>query len=195
MKHPISFAQYRAIDLAILTGLMCLAEGVIHVARSTAFQNELIEISTVGCVTALVMMRWSGWAAIPALLGGLLYALLKGTMTHHYLIYGVGNLLALAALLWFKLLGKQRIRGDALLTMFFGVSVQLLMLLGRTGVAFALGYPLSNCLGFITADALSILFTMVAVWIMRRIEGLFEDQKHYLLRVQQERQVEGREQF
>ena len=31
-----------------------------------------------------------------------------------------------------------------------------------------------------------ILFTLVIIWIVRRVEGLFEDQKHYLLRIAQE---------
>ncbi len=195
MKRQISFQQYRTIDLCFLVALLGISEGAIHIAKTTVYASQLWQISTTGCVTALVMMRWSGWAAIPAALGGLLYAALKGSMWQHFLVYGLGNLLCLAALVWFKLLGKEKVRKDPLLTIVFGLSVQLLMQLGRAGIALALGYPADTCFSFITADALSLLFTAVAVWIMRRIEGLFEDQKSYLLRIQQERQVEGREQF
>ncbi|MCD7755542.1 MAG: hypothetical protein LUJ09_04320, partial [Firmicutes bacterium] len=61
--------------------------------------------------------------------------------------------------------------------------------------AYLFGYSAAACLGFITTDALSILFTACIVWVARRVEGLFEDQKKYLLRIERERQVEGREQI
>ncbi len=195
MKQQISLAQYRGIDLFLLTAMMAIAEGAIYLARTTVYSTELINVSIVGAVTALVMMRWSSWAAIPAVVGGVLYAALWGDMPVQYLIYGGGNLLGLLAMVWFWFPGKEKVRKDALLTMAFGLSVQVCMQLGRVGVALLTGTSAAVSIGFITADALSILFTIVAVWIMRRIEGLFEDQKHYLLRIQQERQVEGREQF
>ena len=46
-----------------------------------------------------------------------------------------------------------------------------------------LGAAARNCLGFFTTDALSLLFTGVVVWTARRLDGIFEDQKHYLLRI------------
>ncbi len=195
MKREISFAQYRAIDLAMLTALMVFAELGIYIARSTAFTGQLMLASPCGIIVALVMMRWSGWAAIPAALGGVLYALLYGSGWRSFLTFGIGNLLVLAVLVYFKIFTKEAVRQSVLKTLLFGLLVQASMLLGRALVAFALGNGLRACLSFITGDALSVLFVLVAVWIIRRIEGLFEDQKSYLLRIQQERQVEGREQF
>ena len=49
-----------------------------------------------------------------------------------------------------------------------------------------LGGPADGVLGFFTTDALSILFTLVILWIARRLDGVYEDQKHYLLRIQKE---------
>ncbi len=195
MQRQISLAQYRSIDLFFLTALLGISEAVIYFFAGDDAAKQLLTVSTAGCVVTLVMMRWSAWAAVPAVLGGVLYVALRGTLKDQYLIYGGGNLFALVALLWILVLDKETIRGNAILSVLFGVTVQLGMLLGRALVAFILGYGVKQCLGFITADPLSILFTAVSVWIMRRIEGLFEDQKHYLLRIQQERQVEGREQF
>ena len=149
----------------------------------------------VAAMVALVMMRWSGWAAIHAALGGVLYALVAGGSWQHILIYGVGNLLSLAALLMLKGLGKEKVRGDALLTILFALLTQILMQLGRCAVAALLGYPAEFLIGFITTDLLSALFCTVIVWSIRRIEGLFEDQKHYLLRIQREHKVERGEQF
>ncbi len=196
MNRQISLSQYRTIDLAILTGLMAVSQFVIHIAISRwhAEQTGYI-VSPVAAVVALVMMRWSGWAAIHASLGGIIYALIAGGNWQHILIYGIGNLLAIAALLMLKLLGKEKVRGDALLTILFALLTQILMQLGRSAVAALLGHPAEICIGFITTDLLSGLFSMVIVWSIRRIEGLFEDQKHYLLRTAREHKVERGEQF
>ena len=35
-----------------------------------------------------------------------------------------------------------------------------------------------------------LLFTLVLIWIARRLDGIFEDQKHYLLRVHEQEQEE-----
>lgn len=195
MNRQISFSQYRAIDLTILLVIQAVSQTVIHFAATILYPDQLYVVSPIGAVVALVMMRWGGWAAIHAGLGGVLYALIAGGNWQHVLIYGLGNLLSMAALLSFKFLGKDRIRSDALLTILFAFFTQLLMQLGRSGVAAVLGHPAGICLGFITTDILSGLFTMVIVWSIRRVEGLFEDQKQYLLRVQREQKNERGEQF
>ena len=76
-----------------------------------------------------------------------------------------------------------------------GMCVQILMWLGRAAAACLLGFAPAACIGFITTDILSGLFTLVIVWVSRRVEGLFEDQKNYLLRIQKEQQVERGEPF
>ena len=195
MNRQLSFSQYRSIDLTILMVVQAISQVVIHFAATVLYADQLYVVSPVAAMAALVMMRWSGWAAIHAALGGVLYALIAGGSWQHVLIYGAGNLLALGALLMFKYPGKERIRGDALLTIAFALCTQLLMQLGRSGIAALLGYPAGVCIGFITTDLLSALFCVVIVWSIRRIEGLFEDQKHYLLRIQREHKVERGEQF
>lgn len=195
MKRQISVDQYRAIDLTILTAVLAVSQFIICTAASVWFPDQLYVVSPVAAVAALVMMRWNGWAAIPAAAGGFLYALLSGGTWQHLIIFGIGNLLSLLALVLFRVFGKERIRADVLLTLLLALCVQLLMVLGRAGVAAVLGFPAEACLGFITTDILSGLFTMLIIWAVRRIDGLFEDQIHYLLRLESERKAEGREQF
>ena len=195
MKNQISFGQYRAIDLSIMTVVLAVCQFLTHMATSFWFPEQLYVVSPVAGLTALVMMRWSGWAAIPAAVGGLIFALLSGGKGEHLLIYGGGNLAAMLALVMFRMFGKERIRKESFLAVVYAIAVQLLMQLGRAGLAFALGHEPAACLGFITTDALSILFSVFIVWTVRRIEGLFEDQKHYLLRIQKEQQVERGEMF
>ena len=192
----ISLSQYRTIDLAILTGLMDASQVAIHLAVSfwRADQTGYI-VSPVAAMVALVMMRWNLWAAVPAMLGGILLTLLSRGTAEQMLIYSAGNLLSVLALLYLKLIGKERVRGNVVLALFFAILVQLLMQFGRAGVALLVGHPLQACWDFITTDVMSILFTAVIIWIVRRVEGLFEDQKHYLLRIQRQQSVKGGEQL
>ncbi len=195
MNRQLSLAQYRAIDLTILAVLMAVLQVIIHFAASAWFPDQLYVASPVGIIVSLVMMRWGLWAGIHALLGGCLYVLVSGGTADHYLIYGVGNLLALLALLLLRLMGKEAIRTNVIYTLLFGFCVQMLMLLGRAAMAFILGNPAETCLMFITTDALSILFTLCGVWVSRRMDGLFEDQIQYLLRIQREQSAKGGEQL
>ena len=186
MNRQITFQQYRSIDLTILAVVLAVSQFVIFFASSVLYPEQLYVVSPVAAVVALVMMRWNGYAAVHALLGGILYTVLAGGTWQHALIYGGGNLLSLLALLMLKHFGKERVRKEAVLAVVFAVCTQALMWLGRAGLAFVLGFERAACLGFITTDVLSGLFTAVIIWIVRRIEGLFEDQKHYLLRLQSE---------
>ncbi len=195
MDRKISFEQYRNIDLLLLFGILAVCQFLIYAAVNFWYPEQLYVLSPVAVVVALVMMRWNGWAAIHALGGGVFFALLCGGGSQQLLIYGLGNLAGLGALGLFQVLGKEKIRSDALMAMCFGLSTQLLMQLGRGCVAALLGYPAAACIGFITTDVLSDIFTLVVMWVIRRIEGLFEDQKNYLLRLQKEQKAERGEQL
>lgn len=188
MNRQISFARYRALDLATLALLMAASQILIYLASCHWFSDQLYVVSPVAAIVTLVMMRWGGWAAIHAVAGGLVFAAVSGGTWQHFVIYCVGNSLSLLMLLFFKAFGKEKIRCDTFRSLMFALGVQLLMQIGRALVALLLGDGFDACLGFVTTDSLSVLFTLVIIWIVRRIDGLFEDQKQYLLRVQSERQ-------
>ena len=196
----MTFRQYRQMDLTVFGAMLVVAEALIVLAATRWFPAEAYTVSIVAAVTSIVLMRWGPWAAIHAVLGGLVYCFVSGGQPGQYLIYCAGNLFALLSLLWFRILGKERIREDSFLTVMFALTTQLFMQLGRAAVAFALlralpgsapagtqsiAGALSFCIGFVTTDALSGFFTAVILWIARRQDGLFEDQKHYLLRIQE----------
>ena len=196
MNRTISLSQYRTIDLSILTGVMIVSQFVIHLAVSRFYAEQTgYIVSPVAAMVALVMMRWSLWSILPALLGGAILSMLSGGTAEQTLIYTVGNLLSVLAYLLLKLAGKERIRSNAVMSLTFAALVQVLMQFGRAGVAAILGHSLPACWDFITTDAMSILFTLVIIWIVRRVEGLFEDQKHYLLRIQRKQDEKGGEQL
>lgn len=195
MNRQISLAQYRSIDLTILGVLMAIVQVLIGFAASVWFRDQLYVASPVGIIVALVMMRWGPWAGIHAILGGLVHVWISDGSVHHILIYCVGNSFSLLTLILVKLLGKDKIRANVVYTLLYALCVQLLMLLGRAAMAAILGYEAAACLMLITTDALSILFTLCGVWVVRRIDGLFEDQIHYLLRIQSEQSAKGGEQL
>lgn len=195
MNKQISFQKYRAIDLTIMGIVLIVTQILTITAASLWFPDQLYIVSPVAAVVTLVLMRWGVWAAIHAVLGGLVLTVASGGNWTHGVIYCAGNLFSLATLILLKLLGKERIRQSAFLSLMTALAAQLLMLLGRAVVAWLLGHSFAECLGFITTDILSVLFTLVVIWVARKADGLFEDQKHYLLRMERERQNERRDQF
>jgi len=183
MNRQFSFKQYRAIDLAFFALILCVTETLIARAAAFWFPDQLYTVSVTGAVAAIVMMRWGPWAAIHAALGGAVFVFASRGSAAHLLIYCAGNLLGLLSLLPLKALGAERIRTDGFLSVCFGLLTLLLMQLGRALAALLLGTRFADCLGFFTTDALSLLFTGLIIWIARRLDGIFENQKHYLLRI------------
>ena len=191
----MTLSQYRTIDLSILLAVLAVSQFLISIAAYSWFPDQLYVVSPAAAVTALVMMRWGGWAAIHGASAGLIFTWLSGGDWQQFLVYGVGNLAALGAMVMLRTLGKERVRKDTVLSLGFALAVQLLMQLGRGLLAVILGFGWEAALGFVTTDSLSVIFTLFVIWIARQNDGLFEDQKHYLLRLQSEHQNEGRDQF
>ena len=188
MAKQRSLGQYRAIDLGCFVLMLALFEPVLHFTATRLFPAEPYTVSVTAAVTAIVMMRWGPWAAIHAVFGGILACFLSKARADQYLIYGLGNLFAMAALLLLKKWGKEETRKEVLHSIAFALMTALLMQLGRAVMALILGNGLLLCLGFFTTGVITDLFTVVVIWIARRLDGIFEDQIHYLLRIQKEPQ-------
>ena len=170
--------------------MLVVFENVIVAAATRWFPNEPYTVSVVPAVTAIVMMRWGPWAAIHAALGGAVFCRASGAGAGHYLVYCLGNLLSLAALWLIRHYTAEGIRERTSRSLIFGLAVCLLMQLGRALVALIMGAPPVATVGFFTTDVITVLFTLVLVWIARRLDGIFEDQKHYLLRIQRQEEEE-----
>lgn len=190
MNRHMSLKQYRNLDLFLFAVMLTISETVIVNAAIRWFPDQLYTVSVCAAITAIVMMRWGPWAAIHAALGGLVYCLAAGGAPRQFVIYILGNLFSLLSLLLIRMLGKEKICENVLLTLLFALCTQLFMQMGRVFVSFVMGIPLSTGVNFITTDALSGLFTMVIVWIASRLDGVFEDQISYLLRVKKESEAE-----
>ena len=190
MKHQITFRQYRAMDILMFTVLVCVGEVLITLGATRWFPAEPYTLSLVPAVTAIVMVRWGGFAAIPAFFGALCFCLASGASLPQYVIYCVGNLAALALTQFLYRFGWKRLHDQVLLSLLYGFLTALMMQLGRALIALVMGNPQAVCLGFITTDVLSAVFSALLVWIMRKLDGMLEEQKHYLRRVAEEMERE-----
>ncbi len=191
MKKQYSFAQYRAIDLAMWAVIVAVFEYLLVVAARFWYADQLYTVSLAAALTAIVYMRWGAWGALHAVESGAVFCYFSGATPRQYLIYCVGNLLSLAALALFRAPGKETLHARPFWAVAFGAAVQLLMHAGRAAAALVLGATPAQVVNFFTTDALSLLFTCVIVWIARRLDGVYEDQKHYLLRVQAQEEHKG----
>ena len=183
----LSFTQYRAIDLGILLVLLMAAEALIAYAARVWFPDEAYVLSPTVAIVCIVMMRWGGFAAVQALGGGLALCIASGASASQFAVYCIGNCFALAALLLFKVWGKEKIRSKPFLSVLFAITAFCGVQVGRGLVGLLLGGSVSDIIVLLTTDSLSLLFAVLIVLIARRIDGLFEDQKAYLIRTQAER--------
>ncbi len=190
MNRRRSLGRYRAIDLTLFAAILFVFENLIVSAGTRMFPGTPYLVSVTPAVTAIVMMRWGPFAAAHALLGGLVYVHAAGGSAAQYAIMGAGNLFALAVLGLRKSLGAESIRQSSGKTVLFGLCTVLLMQTGRAAVSLALGVGLPGAALFFTSDVITDLFTALVVWIARRTDGLFEDQRHYLARLEKERVTE-----
>jgi len=189
MRKQRTIQEYRTIDLSLFALMLALCEFVIiKVAGSGFFQNQLYTVSLAASVTTIVYMRWGAWGAVHAALSGFLFCLYSGGTGDQYVIYVLGNLFSLAAVPLLKGIGYEKVRLGQWLSMLFPLTVILLMQTGRAMVSLVLGASPNGVLGFFTTDILSDLFTLVVIWIARRLDGIYENQRHYLLRIQHEQE-------
>ena len=187
MKRQRTWKEYRAIDLALLAAALAVFEFIIVWAANWWFPGQPFTVSLAAAMTSIVYMRWGAWGAIHAVEAGFVFCFFSGASGKQFFIYCIGNLVSVLAVLLLKALGKERVRTGHL-SLIFPLLVQVLMQAGRAAVALLMGADPANTVGFFTTDSLSLLFTFVIIWIARKLDGVYEDQKHYLLRIHAEKE-------
>lgn len=188
MQRRMSLKQYRTMDLCVFASILCVCEVLIVLAGTRWFPGELYTLSLSAAVTAVVIVRWGAWAAIPAALGGLSFCLASGATGAQFAIYCGGNLAVLLLCPWVRRVTWQRLHGNVLLAIAYGAAAALLMQTGRALVALTMGHAPGAMIMFYTTDVLSTLFSALIVWICRRLDGMLEEQTHYILRIQKEQE-------
>lgn len=183
MQGRRTIGRYRAIDCSLFALILMVFETVALWASTRWFPSEAWMVSAVPAVTAIVMVRWGPWCAVHAALGGVVTVLaLKGTGTQ-FLIYGIGNLGALAVWPLLKKNGWESLHRNVLMNLLFGALTVLTMQAGRALTALITGTPPEGLALYVTADSITYIFTLAILWISARLDGLLEDQRHYLARI------------
>lgn len=191
MKKQITFRQYKAIDIALLSVLLMIFEALATYATIHWFSLQAVAISVVPLMMMLMMMRWGWFAAIGALVGGVAYCLAGGASAEQYLIYCVGNLFGVLSVLIINKLGNENVRTDWIKLSVVTVSTYLFMNIGRWLVSLIFAPTFKTILVFITTDIISLVVAIVGVMSLRKSDGMLEDQKSYLLRLDREAREEA----
>lgn len=183
--------KYQSIDLMIWVILLFVFEFITVKAGSVWFSSQPWSLSIVPALTAIVYMRWGAYGILYAFLGGIAVSFASDASSEQYIIYAFGNLLSALLLLFFRVAGKSGVRDKTSLSVIFALLSALLMQTGRGIVSVILGYDAGGFIGFISTDILSTAFSVVIVMITRKLDGVFEDQISYLIRVNNEEKEKG----
>ena len=186
MKKMRSFEEYRRNDLTILAVLTLVFEYIIiRVAHSQMFADQAYSVSLAPAMTTIAYMRWGIYGGFIAALSGFAGCVFSGATVSQFMIYIAGNLFSMLSLILLYRAGFEKVRTSQWY-MGYPVLVLVLMQSGRALVSVLLGSPAQLAAGFFLTDAVTDLFTLVIIWIAHRLDGLYENQKHYLLRVHEE---------
>lgn len=185
--NQITFKQYRAIDITILVALTIIFEAIATLASAKWFAAQPVAISIGLAMICIVMMRWGIPAAIAAAAGGFVFCILSGATAQQFVIYCVGNIFALLGMVWFKVFGKEGIRKSLWVITLFVSTAYLGQVLGRSIIAIAFGDPVGVFVTFITTDIMSLVFAVLVITLFRKTDGMLEDQKTYLLRLDKQK--------
>lgn len=183
----MTFKDYRNTDLFIWTVLVVLFETITTIATTKWFDQQAVALSITLALTCAVMMRWNWYAVIMAMAGGLVFCIASGATIEQYLIYCIGNIFSLAGMFIIKVFGKEEIHKSLFKIFVFTATSYVGMSVGRWIVSLLFGGDLKALVAYLTTDIISLLFAVVLSHILRKCDGMFEDQKHYLLRLERER--------
>lgn len=186
----ITFKQYRGIDLALLCALTAIFEAIAAMASDKWINLQAMTVSITVAMTCITFMRWSLFALLPSFIGALVYCITIGGSPHQYLIYCGGSLFVTMAYPLLQRITKEKVKDRFLLKIVFVSAVYVSLNLGRWYFSLPLEFSLKTLLTFLGTDILSLLFAIVVFAVAKNVDGLIEDQKSYLLRLEQERKEE-----
>lgn len=189
----LTFKQYRTTDLTIFVFLSILFEAIVTIGATKWFPGQLYSITIVYTMFVLMLMRWGGYAGLAAVACGATYCVVMKAQLPMVAVVCGGNLFGLFALFMHKLVGKQKIRDSAGWSILYVLVCFACITLGRLLISLLFKLQ-AEVISYTLYDLLSVVFAVVVVLLCRKQNGLFEDQKHYLLRVAAEKEAQQAQQ-
>lgn len=190
----ISVKQYRATDLFLFALILSGSEVIAYFARQ-AFPAD-IAFSFMVPVVLMIMMRWGWPGIIYAAADGAVVCLLafKTATPYHYAAYIIGNCFIAIMYVVMRVAGKARVRKNAWTAAAFAICGWLCVYVGRSLVwTIAAAFPSDGVslwggwVSFSLPDLLSLIMAAVILPVMRKFDGMFEDQMEFLARVDREK--------
>lgn len=190
-QRTFSFKQYRVVDLLIFAILLCVFEWLLATLARNWVSTDFV-VSVFYAVVAIVIMRWGVFGFIHCLLSGFIFCLANGGDYIQFIGYMVGNLFSLLSILFLKFVGSEKVQKNGFLTALYIIIIFMLVALGRATMLSILKSEsfINLLIAILTTEVLSLLLAFIIVFITRKQEGFFEDQKSYLIRTNEQRQKE-----
>lgn len=201
-SRQISVKQYRFTDLFLFAVILLAAELLAHFAIKWFPDEAIYTFSFMVPIVLLVAVRW-GWPSVfyPALSGLVICLFNVGSADGvQWACYLIGNSFIALMLIPRYLIGVERIASKWWATALFALGGWLCVYLGRS-VVWAVGVAVSPAEGigaadgfisFALYDILSPAMAVIILLVMRKLDGMFEDQMSYLERRYGERKEKMR---
>lgn len=183
----LTYKQYRTINILLLAFLFTIAEFAVTLGANVWFKELPYALSLAVLFVSLELMRWGWYGTVAVVVSGLVFCFASGAEARQYEIYCIGNLFMLFGLLFLKTLGHKRVAKSMSLTVLYILVEFLLAISGRTVVAIIQGTTPLIFVQFLTTDALSCLFAIIVILLARNADGMFEYQRDYLARMEEEK--------
>jgi uncharacterized membrane protein len=193
----ISIRQYRFTDSFLFAVILIAFDLLAHFAPILYPSGALYTFTLTIPIVLLVMMRWGWQSVFYAFFDGIFLTLLNNpTSWQTYLCYALGNVAIMLCLIPLKLIGKDKIRAkwyfSALLVFIAwlaqNIAISLLMAVCGQNIL----YSFTVNFGVSLTGLMSLAAALVIILVMRKLDGMFEDQKSYLLRKKRERDEQSR---
>lgn len=196
----ISFARYRATDLLLFAVILAVFDVISFFAFTRWFAsssgNFFFSVSI--AISLIIMVRWNWYGLFYAVGDGILYCVLaifagggvaEELILQYFVTYAVGNAFVGLAFLMVRFVGYKRITGRWYFTALFVICGWAAVVIGRTIVSVCFGAQLGDALlGFMgPSELLSLVMSIIILLVMRRLDGMLENQRDYLLRLDKER--------
>lgn len=180
----------------MFTVIAAIAELVCYFSQGWFSDAAFYTLNLMLPVVTLVIVRWGWRGVVLAAAEGALYCAIRQGGWQSYIIYIIGNSAVAAELLVIRLVGYERLKKRWYWAF-------LVVLTGWTAVNFTRSclfaalygdFPAALGTMFGNSDGGLLALTMgeLIILICRRLDGLFENQKRYLLRLDKEAKENAR---
>lgn len=179
----------------MFTVIAAIAELVCYYSQGWFPDAAFFTLNLMLPVITLVLVRWGWRGLLIAVAESLLYCVIRGSVWQGYIIYMVGNLAISVELLVIWLL-KDRLNKRWYWAFLLVLAGWVAVNFTRTCLyAIIYGNFLSaaaTMFGISDGGLLALAMGEIIILVCRKLDGLFENQKRYLIRLDKERKEEAR---